>query len=173
MRKIIVVILFVTAVVACTSIDCPVQNLVYTNYALMKSDGTPDTLSKDTLWVWTTQADGTDVVISKKTEGTLELNYFYGPSASTFSLPVSYTQPEDVLYMVLINDEGIPYRDTVRIKKDDHPHFESVDCQASYFHKITAVSTTHHFIDSLVIKNPDVDYDVSTTHFYLYLKAQR
>ena len=158
---------------ACTSIDCPVQNLVYTNYALKKADGTPDTLNKDTMWVWTQRVDGTDTVISRQQQGNLELNYFYGPSASTFSLPISYTQPEDVLWVLVRSVSGTDYIDTIRIKKENYPHFESVDCQASYFHKITSVSSTHNIIDSLVIKKPDVNYDASVTHFYLYLNAQR
>ena len=158
---------------ACTSIDCPVQNLVYTNYALKKADGTPDTLNKDTMWVWTQRVDGTDTVISRQQQGNLELNYFYGPSASTFSLPISYTQPEDVLWVLVRSASGTDYIDTIRIKKENYPHFESVDCQASYFHKITSVSSTHNIIDSLVIKKPDVNYDASVTHFHLYLKAQR
>ena len=173
MRKIIVLFLIGLAVAACTSIDCPVNNSVRTYYALKKADGTPDTLNKDTMWVWTQRIDGTDTVISKQTQGNLELNYFYGSSASSFDLPISYTQPEDVLYMLVRHAKGINYLDTIRIKKENYPHFESVDCQASYFHTITGVSATHHVVDSIVINNPQVNYEQNTTHFKLYLKANR
>ena len=159
--------------ISCTSIDCPVQNLVYTNYELRKADGTTDTLNKDTLWVWTERVDGTDTVISRDNQGSIVLNYFHGSSATNFSLPISYTQPEDVLYMLLRDEAGIDHLDTVRIKKENMPHFESVDCQAAYFHEITAVTSTHHIIDSIVINNPHVTYDASTTHFNLYFKARR
>ena len=159
--------------ISCTSIDCPVQNTVSTVYNLMKADGTPDTLLKDTLWVWTVRANGTDTVISRRSENNLELNYFNGSSAYTFQLPISHTQPEDVLYMLLRDADNKTYIDTVRIKKEDQPHFESVDCQAVYFHTLTAVMTTHHFIDSIVIKNPVVTYDATNPHFYLYLKTDR
>ena len=60
--------------------------------------------------------------------------------------------------------------DTVTVTKENHPHFESVDCSPAYFHTITAVSTTHNAIDSVVIKNPDVNYDTSKKHFYIYFK---
>ena len=173
MRKVIIILLTVVAVAACTSIDCPVQNLVMTRYTLKKPDGNPDTLSKDTLWVWTQRANGTDTVISRVIQGSLELNYFHGSSASSFQLPISYTQPEDVLFMLLRNDKGVNYIDTVRIKKENMPHFESVDCQAAYFHEITSVTCTHNVIDSIVINNPHVNYDAKTTHFNLYFKAQR
>ena len=164
MRKIVVVLLLVAALAACTSIDCPVQNLVYTNYALMKTGGvTTDTLKTDTIWVLTRRVDGTD---------TLVLNSLYGSDATAFSLPISYTQPEDVFCLVLGDTTGTRYADTIRIKKENLPHFESVDCQAAYFHDITAVSTTHHVLDSITIHHPHVDYDITQTHFYIYFKTQ-
>ena len=172
MRKIIVMCLIGMAVAACTSIDCPVNNNVRTYYALMKVDGKPDTLKTDTMWVWTPRIDGTDTVISRQIQGNVVLNCFFGSSASTFDLPISYTQPEDVLIMYVRNAKG-ENQDTVRIKKENMPHFESVDCQASYFHTITDVSATHNIIDSIVINNPNVNYDSNTTHFKLYLKANR
>ena len=164
---------FLLFLAACTSIDCPVNNRVRTIYALMKADGTPDTLNKDTMWIWTPRIDGNDTLVSHQTQNNLELNFFFGSSATTFDLPISYTQPEDVLYVLVKNISGTQYRDTIRIQKENTQHFESVDCQASYFHTITAVSTTHEIIDSIVINNPNVNYDQNTTHFKLYLKANR
>ena len=86
---------------------------------------------------------------------------------------ISYTQPEDVLYMLVRNAKGINYLDTIRIKKENYPHFESVDCQVSYFHEITAVSTTHNAFDSIAIHHSSVNYDTSNDHFYLYVKKNR
>ncbi len=154
----------VAALAACTSIDCPVQNLVYTNYALKKANGTSDTLNTDTLWIITKRANGTD---------TLLLNALCGSSASSFSLPISYTQPEDVFVTLLTDTAGNYFLDTLRIKKENYPHFESVDCQAAYFHTITAVQTTHNAIDSLVIHHPNVNYDTKNVHYYIYFKAER
>ena len=173
MRKIVVILLLVAVVAACTNIDCPVNNRVYTVYNLKKADGTTDTLTKDTLWVKTLRANGTDTTISRQINGNVELNCFFGSTATTFELPISYTQPEDVLYMLVRSSTHIQYLDTVRIKKENYPHFESVDCQAAYFHEITSVATTHNIIDSIVINNPHVNYDATTAHFNLYLKANR
>ena len=75
--------------------------------------------------------------------------------------------------MLVRSSKHIEYVDTVRIKKENFAHFESVDCQAAYFHEITSVMTTHNIIDSIVIKNPNVNYDATTAHFNLYFKAQR
>ena len=170
MRKIIVMCLIGMAVAACTSIDCPVNNNVRAYYALMKADGKPDTLKTDTMWVWTPRVDGTDTVISRQIQGNLVLNCFFGSTASSFDLPISYTQPEDVLIMYMRNAKG-ENQDTVSIKKENIPHFESVDCNASFFHTLTDVRYTKNYIDSLVIKNPSVTYDSETVHFYLYPKS--
>ena len=99
MRKIVVFLIVVT-LVACTSIDCPVQNLVYTKYALKKADGSTDTLNTDTLWILTRRANGTD---------TLLLNGLCGTTATKFNLPISYTQPEDI-FITVLKERIIPIR---------------------------------------------------------------
>ena len=148
--------------ISCTSIDCPIQNTVATNYSLIKADGKPDTLGVDTLWLSTKTVKGEDAVL---------INRLYGTKATGFSLPISYTQPEDTIFLALHDTNQFHY-DTIRIKKEDIQHFESVDCQASYFHTITGASVTHHITDSIVIVNTSVTYDPNTTHFKLYLKAR-
>ena len=160
MRKLVIAIVatLVTAV-GCTSIDCPVQNVVYTSYTLHKADGSADSL-KDTMYVLTYQAKGKDTII-----------FNAGIGLSKFSLPVGYANPEDTLYFIMRNVDYLAV-DTVWIKKENYPHFESVDCSASYFHKLTAIRTTHHAIDSFVINKSFVDYDASTEHVHLYFKAR-
>ena len=162
MRKLIV-ILTVIALAACTTIDCPVQNLVYTRYAFKKANGSADTLNTDTLWIMTTRVDGTD---------TLLMNALCGSTAFDFNLQISYTQPEDEFYSLLKDTAGVMLLDTFRIKKENIPHFESVDCKVSYFHDLTGTATTHHAIDSITIHHKRVDYEVTNTHLYMYLKAR-
>ena len=143
---------------ACSSIDCPVQNIVSVQYVIRNSDGSDLSLT-DSLSISSKRHDGSD---------TLLLNRLVG--SSSFSLPISYSHPEDVLLFTFAND-SIQQVDTVWIKKDDSPHFESVDCNAAFFHELTGVRYTHHAIDSLVINNTSVNYDVSTVHFHLYPKS--
>ena len=162
MRKLIV-ILTVIALAACTTIDCPVQNLVYTRYAFKKADGSADTLNTDTLWIKTKRVDGTD---------TLLMNALCGTSAFDFTLQISYTQPEDEFFLLLRDTAGQQWVDTFRIKKENYPHFESVDCKAAYFHDLTGTLSTHHIIDSITIQHSRVDYEVTNTHLYMYLKAR-
>lgn len=144
---------------ACSTIDCPLNNRVYASYKLA---GTVTTLT-DTLTVSTTRtaADGNDTVLLNQ-----------ATAIDSFSLPLSYQQAEDVLYFSFAkSDTTDTITDTVRVAKQDLPHFESVDCSPNFFHTLTSVSHTSHAIDSIVINNPKVTYNDTKPHFLLYLKG--
>ena len=159
MRRLLFFLAVAWVACSCTSIDCPVQTAVRTYYALQKSDQTTDTL-KDILYVVSRVLEGKD---------TLLLNQAI--TLTTFSLPIGYANPEDTLCFRFRNG-SYAATDTVWIKKENIPHFESVDCSATFFHRLTAVRCTHHAIDSIIINSPTVDYDPQTIHFYLYLKSR-
>lgn len=134
---------------ACTSIDCPLNSLVYTQYQLMNAAGKVDTLA-DTLTIFTTRVDGNDSVLINRNVNTTEI-----------ALPISYAQKQDIFFFQTKDTlYKVTKLDTVTIEKEDIPHFESVDCSPSFFHKITSVSCTHNAIDSIVINN----HDVTMTH---------
>lgn len=147
---------------SCSSIECPLNSLVYTQYQLMRPDGSKDTLTQF-LSVYTNRAiDGNDSILINLNTNTTEL-----------ALPISYSQPQDVFYFEMIDTIiGYTLLDTVTVAKVDKPHFESVECSPLFFHTITSVSTTHNAIDSIVIKNPDVSYDTSKKHLYIYFKSR-
>ena len=161
MRKIIGFIITILVIGACTNIDCPVENKVITVYNLKKANGSTDTLKVDTLTIDTRVADGKDFTLLNQATG-----------ITTYEMDISYTQPEDVFFYILKDTLGNIYCDTVYVKKENYPHFESVDCQAAYFHKLTEVRTTHHIIDSIVIKRSTVNYDSKNEHFHIYFKAR-
>jgi hypothetical protein len=142
----------------CSSIDCPVQNTVRTVYELSEA-------LNDTLTVTTQRS--VSAVPSGATRDTILLNS--GTGLTTFSLPISYTNPVDTLIFKTVRLVAV---DTVWIEKEDIPHFESVDCGASFFHRITSVRSTHVGIDSIVLKKAFVDYDKSTAHIFVYFKAR-
>lgn len=154
----LVAMLMMLGVSACSSIDCPLNNTVYTNYKLMKTDIVPDTL-RDTLNIWVVRPGMTDSIIINRNLNTMSLK-----------LPISFTNDVDVLCFQRKNGAGLMCIDTVRIAKTNTPHFESVDCAPNYFHEITAVTTTHNGIDSIAIKHKTVDYDAKD-NFYIYFKA--
>ena len=159
MRKIIVAAAAAAAICSCSSVDCPVQNTVYTVYDVYSRAGVADTL-RDTLTVSTTRRDGTDSVLLNRIS-----------KVTTFDLPISYNDPEDTLFFEFKDNTSYTL-DTVYIKKDNFPHFESVDCNISFFHNITGVRHTRNIIDSIAINKQSVDYDASTEHFHIYFKAR-
>lgn len=153
---------------ACSSIDCPVQNIVSVQYEIRDKAGNALSLT-DSLSVVTMRQDGeyVDVTALLNSED-VTLNRLIGKSS--FSLPISYSHPEDILFFCFTNSVETVV-DTVWIKKDDIPHFESVDCNAAFFHEITDVRHTRHYIDSLVLLNKSVTYDQQTIHFRLVPKV--
>jgi hypothetical protein len=165
MRKIIAVIFLIAAVVSCVSVDCPVQNKVETLFVLKKAAGGADTMGIDSLSVWTHR------IYYKDKQDTTLINRLCGEKTQ-FAIPASHTLTEDSLFTLLKDTLGHEWRDTICISKENYPHFESVDCQATYFHHITGVKTTHNGIDSITIQNREVNYE-SAEHFFLYLKANR
>lgn len=141
---------------ACSSIDCPLNNRVYTRYSLRTPNGEVDTL-KLYMTIATNRKDGTDSVLINKDE-----------NITKFSLPISNAQPRDSFFVELAMEETVLSVDTIVVSKENKMHFESTDCAASYFHDITDVMTTHHAIDSIKVKNSEVNYDTSKSNFYIY-----
>ena len=159
-RPIGLLIIIFSICCACSSINCPVQNTVAVYYAVGYDDELGERVDEtfgDTLWIWTQRSDGTD---------TLLLNS--GTGLGSFSLPVSYQHPEDVLIFAIADTLHNFTVDTVWIKKDDIPHFESVDCSAHFFHRLTDVRSTHYRIDTIAIKNPSVTYDPTVTNLLIH-----
>jgi len=158
-RKLTILLLAgLAAVTACTSIDCPVQNTVLSYYSIRNASNQVDTL-RDTL----------SILISRRDKDTLLRNRL--ADRVSFSMPVGYHYPVDTLYFLFTN-KGYQAVDTVMVAKENYPHFESVDCSPTFFHRLTGVRTTHHAIDSITINNPTVDYDPTAIHFHLYPKSR-
>ena len=154
----VVVTIVMVSIGACSSIDCPVQNTVSTQYAFPTAAGERDTLA-DTLTVSTIRQNGTDSILLNRSVMTTD-----------FSLPVSYTANADTLQFLLADTTGHTTADTVVVMKTNTPHFESVDCNISFFHEITGVTFTRHFIDTIIVRNKTVNYDTSTLHFNIVRK---
>lgn len=146
---------FAALVTACSSIDCPVENIVSCVYQVCSNDSVNASLP-DTLTVSTQRMDGTDSVLLNRSVNT-----------QTFALPISYTLDEDTLVFELKSSHFVSI-DTVYVSKTNDPQFESVDCQIAYFHQIKGVRWTSNRIDSIAINKSSVDYDYSTPHLHIY-----
>ena len=162
MRKIVGLLVLLTALVmGCTSIDCPLYHTADYNIIVIGPDMDTKGLDTDTLWITSRRADGTDTLLRNAMTG-----------LAGFDLPASYIQPEDTFYLFRTDTtkahKGIAYIGVLYVKKENYPHFESVDCQASFFHNISSVRYECDYIDSVVILNPNVTYDQSTDHLAIY-----
>lgn len=155
MRKIIPIILFtILTMVGCSTLDCPLNNTVYTKYKL---DGDVKQLTGCTMTISTPTKSGVDSILINMQE-----------NADSFSIPMSYVNAADTLYFEVVDVRQRIFHDTVTVSKDNHPHFESIDCSPSFFHTITDVKTTHNLIDSIVINHKDVNFDATKSHFLIY-----
>ncbi|MDD6895861.1 MAG: DUF6452 family protein [Prevotellaceae bacterium] len=143
---------------ACTSIDCPVENNVATQYRLLKSDGTQDTL-RDTITVMIRKAKGNDTILLNKSVDT-----------QSFQLPISYTNDIDT-FTIIRTGTDYEVKDTLLLEKTNLPQFESVDCKLVYFHDVLSMKHTCHGIDSILINKVRIDYDTNAEHFYIFFKA--
>ena len=87
MRKIIPILMMALGLMAaCSTLDCPLNNTVYTKYRLA---GNITTLT-DTLTISTNRIEGTDSVLINK-----DVN------VDSFILPMSYSLLEDSLFLCL------------------------------------------------------------------------
>lgn len=144
----------IIAMVGCSTLDCPLNNTVYAKYKL---DGDIKQLTGATMTISTPTKSGRDSILLNQEE-----------NPDSFRLPMSYFNAADTLYFYIQDAQQRVFKDTVTITKDNHQHFESIDCNPSYFHTIQSVTTTHHLIDSLVINHKDVNYDETKVHFFIY-----
>lgn len=155
MRRLIFAALTVVMVCACSSIDCPLNNAVYSKYVLKGDVG----VLEKTLTVTTQRADGRDTLLNELTNFT------------EFVLPMSYANETDILIFVTTDSNAVKLTDTVRVSKTNEPHFESVDCSPSYFHTIKDVTYTQNAIDSIIISKSKVTYDTTGGHLHIYFKS--
>jgi len=136
---------------ACSSSDCPLNNVVLKKMNFYTTDGSSLTIT-DTLTI--TVRDS--VILNHATD------------ESTVSLPMSYAADTDTL-VLHFTPKGSDYSatDTIIISKTNEPHFVSLECAKVINHTITDVkwsrrtpTATHRFaIDSIGVKNKVVNTD--------------
>ena len=164
MRKVFGFILtasFLLLGASCNSTDCPLNNLVRAYYVVYSSSNGKTTNIPDTLSIL-----AADTTLLNRSVNT-----------ATFNLPMGYLNAQDTLYFQFRTATG-GTTDTVVIAHTNTPHFVSLDCGTSVFHKITAISNSHRrptaycptAIDSIVISKNTVNYD-QTENFKVYIST--
>ncbi len=141
-----------TVFAACSNIDCPLDNVVMMQCNLYSYETRSALTLTDTLNI---RPAGRDTVLLNRATG-----------ISTFLVPLKESGTRDTLLLVLSNTSGQTATDTLFVDHTPQPHFENLDCPASVFHTIHAVSATSHAlsqlpltIDSVSLVRPTVNYD--------------
>ena len=157
MRKIIPLLVFLSLLGACSSIDCPLNNTVYAVYTL---SGEVQSLP-DTLTISTKRHDGHDTILLNRVV-----------NAKDFKLPMSYNGDQDMIILSMTDTLHVTRTDTITITKTNDPHFESVDCAPVFFHTLKGVNFTTHTISEVTISKPLVNYETTETNLYIFFKPR-
>ena len=149
--------------VACTNIDCPLDNVVEMTCGLYRAeDGASLTLTH----VLTVSTGGSkDSILLNQAQ-----------NIDAFLLPLRQGSEMDTL-LLNFSDATRSATDTLFISHNNVPHFESLDCPASIFHQLTSVRWTSHAwkeypltVDSAAIVRKVVDYE-NIENIKLYLRS--
>ncbi|MBR3859262.1 MAG: hypothetical protein IKJ18_04535 [Bacteroidaceae bacterium] len=135
-------LLVITGVGACSGGDCPINNTVQGKMVFYDLQGDPVAYT-GVLTVSVVRPQGDSVVLNQKA------------GASEVLFPLSYMHSTDTL--VFAYGDGVD--DSLYISHTNIPTLVSVDCGTAMYHTITAVSSTHHWIDTLILKSSEVNYD--------------
>lgn len=150
MKKLLFFPIIAVLLCACSSVNCPLNNIVQMKWQFSSTlDGT--------LTVSTNRHDGNDTVLVNQNTNT-----------DSLLLPLSYTASEDTFQLVWTDTASVSYTDYIRIKKQDLQHFESIECSPVVFHNIISAETDGVFIDSLKIANPNVTNNTNSVNIIIY-----
>ena len=94
---------------------------------------------------------------------------FFGAAAtSSFALPLS-SRTDSASYIIYPDTADNSKHDQLTFYYDRTLQFISNSCGYTYFYNLKGVTTTHNFIDSVVIANPVVNNNASTPqHVKIY-----
>lgn len=145
---------------ACSSIDCDLEGKILCHYAIQDSTGTAKQLAYPLSVIFIREAADSDTIYINQQS-----------SVSSLDLPMSNIAERDRMALKMTIDSITTAYDTICISKTNTPTFEDVDCTARYRHEITGVSSSHHFIDTLIINNPKVSNDASVTNIYIRIRT--
>lgn len=152
-RNIICIVAVAAATFGCTTNDCPLNNTVSLVCGFYNSaDGNPLGIA-DTLTITIR-----DSVVLNRAVG-----------AATVSLPMSYAAEADTL-VLNYTPEGTTASaaDILIVSKTNQPHVISLECGTRVFHTITGATnhaprtpdaTYRYAVDSVVVSNPNVNFD--------------
>lgn len=180
---------------ACSSNNCPLNNVVTCNCYFYDSEGTAISYSDEitvkallpgTQTTYTYRKPGQPTVVTNtRVDSLLEQGYVEtigisrkdtvlvnkAAGKSYLNLPMSYfTQCDTIMFSYA----GISGTDTLYISHDNYPYVGLPECGSYMFHTITNVRNANNSgIDHVEIANPKVDYEgKENIKIYFYGTAQ-
>lgn len=134
---------------SCDETACPLNNTVAAqfNFYGMQDGKLAAVQVEDTL---TVTAVGTDSILINREK-----------SAQYIRIPLSYAHPVDTIAFRYANNTGRVVYDTIMITKDSYQQYEAPECPTVMFHTIKAVRSTHRYIDTVQVTNPNIDYNAT------------
>ena len=149
-----------TLMAGCSSIDCNINGGVMCHYIIQDKDGNNAQLNYPlTVTFHRPYADEDTVYINSQS------------NVSSLDLPMSYNADTDEIALTMTIDSTQSISDVMRISKTNIPQFESVDCAPRYHHEIEGTSSTHNFIDTVIVNNPKVSNNASVTNIFIRLRS--
>lgn len=147
---------------SCTEVECPLDSVVVMTCGLYDADSHEKLSISHTLSVTPAGKD------------TLLLNS--ASDIQSFVLPLKMGENCDTMLLHFSDSWDQTCTDTLYLHHENLPHFESVECPATIFHKLKQVtwandrqSNLNVSIDSVVIVRELVDYnDVENIQIYLH-----
>lgn len=147
-------------VTSCSSIDCSLEGRILCHYAFVGAEDEAAKLKYPlTVTLLRKKVDTDSVYINQQTDVT------------KIDVPMSYISDTDSIALTLTIDENTSVSDTLVLSKSNEAVFESVDCPARYCHNVSYVSSTHNFIDTLIINNPKVSNDASVKNIIIRVRT--
>ena len=158
MRGLIMVLLTLVGMAACTSVDCSIASKVVCNWQFEAPDSATRTLNVSVASRRVSNGNDTLIINNKSVTGMI-------------NMPMSYAQSADTLYLAFIGNQEIIGGDVVIVEKTNEPYFEDTDCGARMHHTIQSVTSSHNFIDSIYISSPKVNTDAAKENLHIVLRT--
>ena len=146
---------------SCTEVECPLDSVVVMTCGMYNAETNEKMSVSQTLTITPAGKDTTLLNMAQDIQD--------------FVLPLKIGETCDTMLFHFSDSWENKVTDTLCIYHDNMPHFESVECPAAVFHKLSAVewrndasSKTSVFIDSVAIVRELVDYnDIENLQIYL------
>ncbi len=128
--------------------DCSIAGRDMVNSIVYTINPETNQVEKDTIYSLTVTALGTDsIIVNNQT------------NVQTLSLPLAYALDSTVLVFHYDYATDPANSDTIYIKQNNVPFFESMECGYSMIQTITGIRYTKHQIDSIYIRNINANTD--------------